>query len=395
MSLISAQMKEQIEGGSWIRRMFDAGIQLKRQYGEDAVCDFSLGNPDLPPPASVAKGLRDLAEHAGEPFSMGYTPNGGSEWARNSLAAYLSKEQGIEIKGQDLVLCCGAAAGLNVFFRSVLEPGDQVLSFRPYFVEYGSYVRNHGGVFDTVPSKPDTFQLDLDALEAAITQKTRAIIINSPNNPTGVIYTLEEVKALAALLEKASRKNGRPIFLIADEPYRFLAFDGAKVPSVLPLYDYAVLVSSFSKNLSLPGERVGYVALSPRMEGRAELIAALCVANRILGFVNPPIVGQHLMAAALGTQVDASVYARRRALMADVLKDAGYEFQMPAGAFYFFPKAPGGDDLRFVNEKLMPQLVLAVPGTGFGGPGHFRLAFCVSEDVIERSREGFKKALRS
>ncbi len=392
--LISTQMKENIAGSSWIRRMFDAGIQLKREFGEEAVCDFSLGNPDLPPPASIASGLRDFAEKVCEPFGLGYTPNAGSEVARNRLAEHLSREQGISLKGTDLVLCCGAAGGLNAFFHSVLESGDEVFSFRPYFVEYGAYVGNHGGVFGTVPSMPDTFRMDLAALEAVITPRTRAVIVNSPNNPTGVIYTREELAALVEILERASKRHGRPIYLIADEPYRFLAFDNAEVPSLLPLYDYAVLVSSFSKNLSMPGERIGYVALSPRMEGREELIAALTVSNRTLGFVNPPIVGQAIMTAALGSQVDASVYESRRNLMADVLRDAGYEFQMPAGAFYFFPKAPGGDDIRFVSEKLLPERILAVPGTGFGGPGHFRLTFCVSEDVIERSREGFKRAIR-
>ena len=393
MSLITKQIQKAMEGGSWIRRMFDAGIQLKKEFGEDAVCDFSLGNPDLPPPHAVADGLRVLADHAGEPFSFGYMPNAGFEWARNKLAEHLSKEQGVELKGSDVLLGCGAAGVLNSFFHSVLEPGDQVFSFRPYFVEYNSYVGNHGGVLSTLPSKPETFRLDPDALAAAITPKTRALIINSPNNPTGVIYTKEELASIIAVLDDASKRNGRPVYLIADEPYRFLAFDGATVPSVLPMYDYSVVVSSFSKNLSLPGERLGYVALSPRMEGRELLAAAITNSNRTLGFVNPPVVGQHLMAAALGTQVDPGIYERRRDLMADVLRRAGYEFQMPEGAFYFFPKAPGGDDIHFVSEKLQAQRILAVPGTGFGGPGYFRLAFCVQEEVIARSYDGFKRAL--
>lgn len=392
--LITKTIAAQMENGSWIRRMFEAGIVLKKEYGEDAVCDFSLGNPDLAPPPVVSESLRRMADRAKEPFSLGYMPNAGFGWAREKLAAHLSLEQGIALSGTDLILTCGAAGGLNIFFKSVLEQDDEVLAIRPYFVEYGSYVANFGGVLKTVPAKPDTFALDVETIAAAITPKTRAVLINSPNNPTGVVYSEAELKQLAAVLKDASARHGRPVFLIADEPYRFLAYDGATVPSVLPLYEYAVVVSSFSKNLSLAGERLGFVVLSPRMEGREILMAALTLSNRVLGFVNPPVVGQYIMADALGSQVDASVYARRRDLMADVLRQAGYEFALPAGAFYFFPKAPGGDDLRFVNENLLKERILAVPGTGFGGPGHFRLTFCVQEEVILRSAEGFSRAIR-
>lgn len=391
--LINRQIAKQMEGGSWIRRMFEAGIQLKQQFGEDAVCDFSLGNPDLPPPSAVAEGLRQLADKAGEPFALGYMPNGGFGWAREKLAAHLSIEQGIALTGNDLILTCGAAGGLNIFFKSVLEPGDEVLTFRPYFVEYGSYVANYGGVLQTMPAKPDTFALDVDALAAAITPKTRAVLINSPHNPTGTVYARHELEALVSVLDAAGKRHGRPIFLIADEPYRFLTYGGVEVSALLPMYPYAVVVSSFSKNLSLSGERVGYVALSPLMEGRETLMAALTLANRVLGFVNPPVVGQYLMAGALGSGVDVSVYARRRELMADILRQAGYEFRMPEGAFYFFPKAPGGDDLRFVNEILLQERILAVPGRGFGAAGYFRLAFCVPEAVIARSAEGFARAI--
>lgn len=380
-----------MERASWIRKMFEAGIILKQQYGEDAVCDFSLGNPDLPAPAAVGDGLRAMADRAGEPFAFGYMPNGGYAWARQKLAAHLSAEQGVSLTGDDVVLTCGAAGGLNAFFRAVLDEGDEVLSMAPYFVEYGFYVENHGGVFRTVKTLPDTFGLDLDAIELAMTPRTRAVIINSPNNPTGAVYSRAELEGLADILARASARNGRPVFLIADEPYRFLAFDGAEVPSVLPLYDHSLVVSSFSKNLSLAGERLGYIALSPRMENRGKLAAGLLLTNRILGFVNPPVVGQHIMAAALGAQVDASIYARRRDVMADVLTEAGYDFQMPRGAFYFFPKAPGGDDVTFVS-RLMEERILAVPGSGFGGPGHFRLTFCVDETIIRRAAEGFRRA---
>lgn len=393
--LITKKIAAQMENGSWIRRMFEAGIQLKNEFGEDAVCDFSLGNPDLAPPTVVGESLHRLADRAGEPFSLGYMPNAGFGWAREKLAAYISAEQGTQLSGSDLILTCGAAGGLNILFKSVLEPEDEVLAIRPYFVEYGSYVGNHGGVLKTVAAKPDTFALDIEGIANAITAKTRAVLINSPNNPTGAVYSEKELRQLVTVLETASKQHGRPVFLIADEPYRFLAYDSATVPSLLPMYDHAVVVSSFSKNLSLAGERLGFVVLSPRMKGRETLMAALTLTNRILGFVNPPVVGQHIMADALGSQVDAAVYARRRDLMADVLRNAGYDFTMPAGAFYFFPKAPGGDDLRFVNENLLKERILAVPGTGFGGPGHFRLAFCVQEEVILRSAEGFARAIRA
>lgn len=394
MKLLSDAIADNVSKGSMIRRMFEAGALLKKEHGEDAVCDFSLGNPDLPPPAAVAKGMRQLADKLDQPFSLGYMQNAGYGWAREALAQHLSQEQGTAIAADDVIITCGAAGGLNVLFKSILNPGDEVLGLAPCFVEYGFYVGNHGGVFKTVPTKPETFQIDLKALDAAVTPRTRALIINSPNNPTGQIYTRDELAALASLLEEKSRQAGRPIFLVADEPYRFLAYDGVEVPSLLPMYPWTVVASSFSKNLSIPGERVGYLILSSRMEGRAELMNGLIFANRVLGFVNPPVVGQHLMLAALDSEVDANIYKRRRDAMAEVLSGAGYEFQLPKGAFYFFPKAPGGDDKAFA-AKCMKQLVLVVPGSGFAGPGHIRLAFCVDESVIYRAADGLKKAIQS
>ena len=342
MSLLAESVSGYLENASWIRRMFEAGGQLKARYGAENVYDFSLGNPDLPAPAAVGEGLRRFAEHAGEPFAFGYMPNAGFPWAREQLAAHLSKEQGVALEANDVLLTCGAAGGLNAFLRAVINPGEKMLTFAPYFVEYGFYSR-------------------------------------------------KAVTSLCRLLENKSEQYGHPIWLIADEPYRFLTYDGVEVPSVLPLYQYAVVISSFSKNLSLPGERVGYVAVSPKLADRAKLMAALTLTNRILGFVNPPVVGQHIMAAALGSQVDVEIYARRRQAMAEVLTNAGYSFQMPAGAFYFFPQAPGGDDVAFVN-RLVEERVLAVPGSGFGCPGYFRLAFCVDETVIRNAAEGFARA---
>lgn len=391
MPVISPQIANHLEHSSMIRRMFEAGIALKKEHGADKVCDFSLGNPDLPAPPAVVKAMHDLAARSGEPLFFGYMPNGGYPWAREALAEYLSKEQSIKLGGHNVILTCGAAGGLNALFKAILAPGDEVLAPAPYFVEYGFYVSNHQGVFKAVPSLPLTFQLDLDSIAAAITPKTRAIIINTPHNPTGQVYDADSLKKLSALLERKSAEYGRPIFLVSDEPYRFLTFDGIKVPALLPLYEYAVVAGSFSKSLGLAGERIGYLAMSPHMPGRERLEAALMMTNRILGFVNPPAVGQHLMAAALGSQVDASIYLSRRDAMAKALNAAGISFAMPQGAFYFFPQAPGGDDKAFV-ARLVDELILAVPGSGFGLPGHFRLAFCVDEAVIHRAAEGFAHA---
>lgn len=391
MSILTKQMSGYLERSSWIRKMFEAGTALKAQYGEEAVCDFSLGNPDLPPPASVAKGLHELADEADSPFALGYMPNGGYPAVRQALAGRFTKEQGLKLDASDIILTCGAAGGLNCLFKAILEPGDEVLAPSPYFVEYGFYVQNHQGAFKAVPSKPDSFELDIPGFEAAIGPKTRAVLINSPNNPTGQVYSREELRELCDLLDKKSVEHGRPILLISDEPYRFLAFDGVEVPSILPLYPFSVAVSSFSKNLSLAGERVGYVILAPDMPDKAELMNGLTLANRILGFVNPPAVGQKLVLAALDDNVDASIYAARRKAMAEVLDEAGYDYFMPRGAFYFFPKAPGGDDVAFC-QRLAGEKVLAVPGSGFGMPGYFRLTFCVDEAVIRRSVEGFKRA---
>ena len=394
MQLVSSQIEEFQRSSSWIRKMFEAGIALKKQYGEDNVCDFSLGNPDLVPPASIVDGLRKLVDKIDAPAGLGYMPNAGYMDVRESLAAYLTKEQGVAIAGSDVVITCGAAGGLNAFFRAVLTSGEEVLCPAPYFVEYGFYCGNYGGKLKPVPSSPENgFHLDLDGIAAAITDKTRAIIINSPNNPSGVIYTVDELKALGDILLKATEKYGRPIFLISDEPYRFLAFDGATVPAMLPIYKYSVIIGSFSKNLALAGERVGYVAVNPAMEERASLVAGITLTNRILGFVNAPCIGQRLMQAALGTQADATVYVRRRAKMAKVLDEAGIKYTMPAGTFYFFPKAPEGvSDVEFV-DALAQERVLVVPGSGFGFPGYFRIALCVDDKFIDKSLPGFKAAV--
>jgi len=395
MTVLSKQVAGYIERASWIRKMFETGALLKQQHGAEAVCDFSLGNPDLPPPAKVRQVMQELAEKADQPFAFGYMPNPGYPWAREALAQALAKEQGVAVGAEDVIVTCGAAGAINALFRAVLNPGDVVLGVAPFFVEYGFYAENHGARFTAAPANKDDFSLDLQALEAKMDElgdSLRVVLINSPNNPTGAVYDEAQIKGLAALLEKASKKQGRPVFLASDEPYRFLTFDGVQAPSVLAHYPYSVVVSSYSKSLSLAGERVGYALLAPQMPEKAKLAEGMVLANRILGFVNAPAIGQALVAKCLDQQVDVGVYEARRQAMAKVLTDAGYEFFMPKGAFYFFPKAPGGDDVAFV-QKLQEQLVLAVPGSGFGCPGYFRLTFCVGQDVIERSAPGFAKAM--
>ena len=389
--MINETYKTMLGGKSVIRTLSEYAAARGTEIGYDNVFDYSLGNPSVPCPSSFTKAMIDMYETADPVALHGYSPSLGNPEACRTIAESLNRRFGMDYTAGHIFPTTGAAGALAHALRAVTKPGDEVLTVTPYFVEYGSYVGNHGGTLKKVPTLPGTFGLDLPAIEAAITPKTRAMIINSPHNPTGTVYSREELEGLTAILAKASERNGRPLYLVVDEPYRFLAFDGVEVPSLLPMYPYAVLASSFSKNLCLAGERVGFIALSPLFAERAELMGGLTLANRILGFVNPPVVGQHIMAGALGSQVDVNIYARRREMMGNVLSDAGYEFQMPKGAFYFFPKAPGGDDVAFVN-KLLDERILAVPGSGFGGPGHFRLAFCVEDEVIARSAEGFKRA---
>ena len=394
MELLTPAIKAHLGKSSWIRRMFEAGIELKKKYGAENVFDYSLGNPDIPAPEVVKTAMTDLAEHALDPFAFGYMPNAGLPEVRAALAAKLGREQGVEVGGEKVLVTCGAAGGINVFFRAVLSAGDEVLCPAPYFVEYGFYAENYGGLLKSVPCKED-FTLDIAAMDAAITPRTRAVIINSPNNPTGQISSAEEINALAEVLRKHSAANGRVIYLISDEPYRFLNFDGVEIPSMFKAYDATVVIGSFSKNLSLAGERIGFIGVNPALENGQELMAGLIMCNRILGFVNAPVVAQKLILQCMDSEVDLNIYRRRRDKMAKVLKDAGLEFTMPRGAFYFFPKSPTADESVFINA-LVEQRVLAVPGRGFGMPGYFRLAFCsISEEAIEKSADSFKRAVES
>lgn len=392
--LLNTQVKTYLQRSSWIRKMFEKGAELKKEFGADKVFDFSLGNPDLPPPSSIINEFVKLKELSSKPLALGYMPNAGLPQLREKLALFLSKEQGVSISREEVIITCGAAGGINALFRAILEPKDEVVAFAPFFVEYGFYAENHNGILKVVKTKEPDFSLDLGALDQAIGEKTRAIILNSPNNPSGQVYSEQEIKEIADLLRKKSQKFGKPIFLVADEPYRFLVYDGVEVPSILKFYEFSVVVSSFSKSLGLAGERVGYVLVNPDMPNKQELLAGLVLTNRILGFVNAPIIGQYLLLAGLGSLVDISVYQKRRQLMGQILEQAGLEFTWPKGGFYFFPQAPNKQEDDFI-AALLKENVLAVPGKGFGFPGYVRFAFCVPEKTIKRSAEAIGKAVQN
>jgi len=389
---VSRKMSAFAENSSWIRRMFEQGQKMKAEFGADNVFDFSLGNPDLPPPPAFDRALREAVEERA-PGAHGYMPNGGYPWVREALAARVSAEQGVTVGADGVLMTCGAAGALNVVMKSLLDPGDEVVVLAPYFVEYHFYVDNHGGAVRVVPCD-GAFNPDLDAIAAALGERTKAVIVNSPNNPTGQIYPQATLDALGALLEAAGRRHGRSIFLVQDEPYREIVFDGHEVASTMRACRNAIVVSSFSKSLSLAGERIGFLAVHPDADDRAALLDALTLANRILGFVNAPALMQRVVARLPDAAVDCAVYARRRALFRRVLDGAGLEYPVPKGAFYFFPRAPIDDDVAFC-ALLQQQNILAVPGRGFGAPGHFRLAFSVPDEVIERSADGFRAAMRA
>lgn len=395
MQTVTDSFREAAGKASFIRKMFEKGLELKAKFGEDAVCDFSLGNPDVPPPEAARAVLHQIADDAVKPLGLGYCPNAGIPSVREAIAKHLSAQQGMEVPAANVVMTVGAASALVDFFRATVEPGDEIIVPSPYFVEYGNYCGHFGGVLKPVPSKDD-FSPDVAAIASAITPKTRAILVNTPNNPTGAVYTRADLSALAALVEKTNAERGgagMAMYLLSDEPYRAFAYDGVEVPAILPMTKYAVVLGSFSKTLSMAGERIGYLAVNPALsaEDGGALVSTLILVNRTLGYVNAPVIGQRLAAAICNETVDLGIYKRRRDLMADVLTGAGVEYEMPKGAFYFFPKAPGGDDAKFV-DALLAERILAVPGSGFGRAGYVRLSCSVDEAIIERSREGFKRA---
>lgn len=387
---VSIKMKRFASQSSWIRKMFEEGAKMRAMYGAENVFDFSLGNPDLPPPPRFNQVLQQIANEQ-KPNIHSYMPNSGYPQVRSAVAGQVSLEQGIVLKKHEIIMTCGAAGALNVVMKALLDPGDEVIILAPFFVEYNFYVDNHGGVAKIVSTAAD-FTLDLDAISKALSAKTKAVIINSPNNPTGQIYSTDELIALGTILEAANRKSGVPIYLVADEPYRKIIYDNHQVPTIFKIYRNTIVVSSWSKELSLPGERIGYIAVHPEIDEKDDLLDAMILANRILGFVNAPALMQRVIEQLVRVTVDCAAYSRRRQIFCDILMEAGYEFIPPKGAFYLFPKSPIADDVRFI-KILTAQKILAVPGRGFGMPGYFRLAFCVEEAVIKRAAIAFKQAM--
>ena len=380
-----------MEKSSWIRKMFEQGLELKSKLGAENVFDFSLGNPNLEPPKRVKEVILEvLAEE--RPGKHAYMPNAGLRETREAVANFLSKEHGLKISWENLIMTCGAGGGLNVALKTLLDEKDEVIILAPYFVEYFFYVNNHNGIGKLVTTKED-FALDLAAIESEVNQKTKAIIINSPNNPSGRVYDENSLNSLGKVLLKMKEKYGHPVYLLSDEPYRKLVYDGVRVPSVFKAYPYSLLITSYSKDLSLPGERIGYIAINPATENWRQVADGLTFCNRILGFVNAPALMQRILPKLQGTMVEVSEYRRKRDLLCQGLSEAGYSFMKPQGAFYLFPKSPIPDDILFV-QALLEENILAVPGAGFGTPGYFRLAYCVEDRVIEKSMGGFRRAIR-
>jgi aspartate aminotransferase len=387
---VAKRIKETLAGSSWIRRMFEAGLKLKAEHGADRVCDFSLGNPNLAPPAAFKRELlRVMSEEI--PGKHGYMPNAGYPEVRESVAAHVSTDQGVALRSDHVVLSCGAGGGLNVVMKTILNPGDAVIASVPYFFEYSFYAENHGGTVELVRTKDD-FDLDVEEIARHVTPRTAAVIINSPNNPSGQVYPAATIEALGEMLGERSREVGRSVYLLSDEPYRRIVYDGVVVPPVLSRYRNSIVITSCSKDLSIPGERIGWIAVNPQADDAADLVNGMILCTRILGFVNAPSLMQRVVARTLGESIDVGLYKKKRDVLCGGLKSFGYEFLQPKGTFYLLPKAPGGDDLEFV-EALQRELILTVPGRGFALPGYFRIAFCVEDRVIERSLGGFSRAI--
>jgi aspartate aminotransferase len=388
---VSQKIQEFIGRASWIRKMFEEGARLKKEHGAANVFDFSLGNPNLDPAPAVKTSIIEAAQDASAGVHA-YMPNAGYPSVRAAIADKINKDEGVNLDENFIVMTVGAGGALNVVLKTFLNHGDEVIVLSPFFVEYVFYADNHGGKAVPVPTKED-FSLDLDAISRAVTPNTGAVLINSPNNPSGKVYGQEDIDGLAALLERKSKDIGRAITLISDEPYRAIIYDGVTVPSILKAYKNSAVVTSFSKDLSLPGERLGYIALNPQMDNAAQAAEGLVLCNRILGFVNAPGLMQRAVKNVLMEVVDVNVYKRRRDRLYSALISFGYQCVKPDGAFYLFPRSPLEDDVAFVAH-LQKKLILTVPGKGFGCPGHFRIAYCVSDETIEGSLAGFEAAIK-
>lgn len=390
MEMISKSMQALLSQNSVIRAMFEEGERLRGEYGSNKVYDFSLGNPNVPAPAEVEQAIREvLAEEPGVSVH-GYMNNAGFADLRAAIADSLQERFGLAYRADQLIMTTGAAAALNILLKTVLNPCDEVLTFAPYFSEYKNYVQNYGGVLRLVATDSETFLPDLDALRAAIGEKTRALILNTPNNPSGVVYSEEVLRGIQTVLAEKERELGHPILVISDEPYRELVYDGAIVPWIPALMPHAAVVYSYSKTLSLPGERLGWLLLPDSIPEARELYTAAVIANRISGFVNAPSLMQRVLKRTLGCRADFSVYEHNRALLLRELPEMGYRLVKPEGAFYLLLKAPNGDDAAFA-AKLKEERILTVPCESFACPGYVRLAYCVAETTVQNALPGFRK----
>ena len=388
---ISRKIREQMKGSSWIRRMFEEGIALKAEHGAENVFDLSLGNPILEPPSEFRTELLRLAGDEA-PGTHRYMPNGGFPEVRAAVAENLAKETGLPFTGTDVMMTCGAAGAMNVALRALLDPGDEVVIFAPYFAEYVFYIEHQGGTVRTAQCD-ESFLPDIDSFAAALTSRTRVVVINSPNNPTGVIYPAAVIASIGRALRDAERRYGSEIYLIADEPYRKLMFTDDPYPFIFEYHERSIVATSHSKDLGLAGERIGYLAVNPGDKDRGDFMDAATFALRTLGFVNAPALMQRVVARLQGASVDVGEYRRKRDFMYGALTGMGYECIEPQGAFYMFPRSPLADDEAFV-ALLQSKLVLTVPGVGFGTPGYFRISFCVDDHTLEGSLPGFAEALK-
>jgi aspartate aminotransferase len=386
---VSDNVNKRMTEGSWIRRMFDEGTELKKRYGEKLIFDLSLGNPVMEPPPEFNQELKKLVKRP-IPGMHRYMENAGYTETRAAVAVQMRYETGVKFCGNDIVMTCGAAGGLNVVLKTILNPGHEVIVFAPYFMEFSNYIDNHGGVIKVLPTD-DKFIPKLDALEADISDKTRAVIINSPNNPTGVVYSRSLVSNLGELLLRKEAQYGSHIYLISDEAYRKIIYDKIPYPPVFHHHHHSIVVHSHSKDLALAGERIGFIAIHPDCPHHDELVNGFIFCNRILGFVNAPALMQHLVKNLQHVTVSIADYQKKRDFLYDSLKGMGYSVVKPQGAFYMFPKSPIADDVAFVNQ-LREYNVLVVPGRGFGTPGYFRISYCVDDETLKGAMEGFKVA---
>ena len=389
---VAQKIRSYMEQGSWIRRMFEEGVALKAQYGADNVYDLSLGNPEVEPPPEFERELRRLLD-SGTPELHRYMPNAGYPETRAAVAAQLSDETGLPFTANSVIMTCGAGGALNVVFKTLLDPGDDVVIFAPYFVEYAYYADNHGGSCKVVPHD-DGFLPDFAALDEAIGPRTRIVLVSSPSNPTGVVYGADVLSRIGEAIRRKESEHGTEISLVSDEPYRKILFDGIEYPQVFDHHPRSIVATSHSKDLALPGERIGFVAVSPSYEGGDEVMDGLTFCNRTLGFVNAPALMQHIVRELQGVTIEVAPYQAKRDFLYGALTDIGYPVVKPGGAFYMFPKTPIEDDVVFVDE-LRKHRVLVVPGTGFGSPGHFRISYTVSQATLEGSIDGFRRAFEA